>query len=191
MQSDHLEPSESITLTFQDFLLLTAFLTATILYAVLFSHRFELDVASVRSLIPRDAPESLLSLAFQCVDDEASNRPTGTDVADWLQDLLGDLKSDTCAMPKMRHSESLLTSIEMQFEAEVPPAPVTESLKPIANMPSTEKFTTPTKSKPHQQHQSADKPFLEYTARQIIIATKYTVTPKVSIFVLFLCISSS
>jgi hypothetical protein len=153
-------------------------------YYVIHSCRFELDVATVRSMIPRDAPESLLSLAFQCVDDEAPNRPTGTDVADWLQDLLGDLKNDTCSLPKMRHSESLLNSIEMQFETEVPAATVIDSVDPIASVPSTEKFTTPTKSKP-QQHQSADQPFLEYTARQIILATKYTVTPKVSTLFLF------
>lgn len=138
-------------------------------------------------MIPRDAPESLLSLAFQCVDDDASSRPTGTDVADWLQDLLGDLKNDTCSLPKMRHSESLLNSLEMQFEAVTPAAAVVlESVKTIANVPSTEKFTTPSKSKP-QQRQSGDQPFLEYTARQIILATKYTVTPKVSTLFLYSC----
>lgn len=135
-------------------------------------------------MIPRDAPESLLSLAFQCVDDEASNRPTGTDVADWLQDLLGDLPSDTCPLPKMRHSESLLNSIEMQFEAEVSVSTILEPIEAVVPVPLIEKFTTPTKAKPVQR-QSADQPFLEYTARQIILATKYTISPKVSRVALF------
>lgn len=66
-------------------------------------------------MLEKDSPESLVILALQCVDDEQSNRPTGGDVLDWVQDLLGDLDDDIINPPKLKHVEHLMNSITFEF----------------------------------------------------------------------------
>ena len=121
----------------------------------------------MRSMIPKDAPESLLLLAFQCVDDEPSNRPAICDALDWLQDLLGDYKNDVTPMPKLRHSENVLSSLETQF-ASNPTSPTTSNI-----------IKSPDRTKPIKIKGSNDQQFLDFTAKHILLASKYA-TPKVS-----------
>lgn len=137
-----------------------------------------MDVDAVRLMIPGDAPESLISLAFQCVDDEACNRPAGGDVVDWLQDLLGDLPTDTIAMPKLKHPQSLLTSMDKLFEAEAT-RPKSEALSPPGALTPGEKCPH-SNGRPKVRNMTPAQPFLDYTTRQIILAAKYASTSKVN-----------
>ena len=123
-------------------------------------------------MIPKDAPESLLSLAFQCVDDEACNRPAICDAVDWLQDLLGDYKNDVTPMPKLRHSENVLSTLEAQFKSHPASPTVNNHIK------------SPEKLKTDKTKCSNDQQFLDFTAKHILLASKYT-SPKVSYSGLF------
>jgi hypothetical protein len=128
--------------------------------------RFQLDLDSVRSMIPKDTPESLLSLAFQCVDDEPSNRPAICDALDWLEDLLGDYKNDVTPMPKLRHAENVLSSLEALFKTNQAPPTATTTTK------------SPEKIKTNKIKNNQDQQFLDFTAKHILLASKYT-APKV------------
>ena len=69
--------------------------------------RFRLDEEEIKSMLPADAPESLVILALQCVNEDVSIRPTGDDVVDWLQDLYLGMSDDTIPLPTLRPSASL------------------------------------------------------------------------------------
>ena len=66
-------------------------------------------------MLETDAPESLVQLALQCVNDEQSNRPAGCDVLDWIQDLLSDMENDKILPPELKHKKHI-NAMNHQFD---------------------------------------------------------------------------
>jgi hypothetical protein len=83
----------------------------TIIYRV----RFRLDEDEIRSMLPGDAPDSLIALALQCVSDDVSSRPSSADVMDWLQDLHDTTPDDTLPPPTLSPVDWGLAETSVSF----------------------------------------------------------------------------
>ncbi|CAM9317993.1 unnamed protein product [Chrysoparadoxa australica] len=62
---------------------------------------FALEPEEIKQFAPEDTPQSLLTLAIQCLEYEAEERPSASDVAAWLEDLCHDLPDDDIPVPYM------------------------------------------------------------------------------------------
>ena len=60
---------------------------------------FGIDTEEVKEDLPEDTPESLRILATQCVDVEVENRPSTTEVFEWIEDLYKNLEEDDPTIP--------------------------------------------------------------------------------------------
>ena len=68
-------------------------------------------------MLESDAPESLIQLAFQCVDDEPGNRPIACEILDWIQDLLNDLEDDIIVPPRLKFVDHFFNSNIIEFDS--------------------------------------------------------------------------
>ena len=62
-------------------------------------HSFRLNVDEVKAELPTDSPESMIILAFQCLEYDSADRPQSDVVCDWIGDLLENTTDDESIAP--------------------------------------------------------------------------------------------